>query len=80
MATQLEISTLGTSLLDAVEKARRGEDVTLSDHGKPVARIVSVEPDRSQRDKVFGLLKGSIWIADDFDSPLPEDELREWEK
>ena len=27
----------------------------------------------------FGSLKGKVWIADDFDDPLPEEELELWE-
>jgi beta-lactamase regulating signal transducer with metallopeptidase domain len=28
---------------------------------------------------VFGLMKGEIWIADDFDDPLPPEVLAEFE-
>src|SRR5436305_232419 len=28
----------------------------------------------------FGAFKGKIWISDDFDAPMTEEELREWEK
>jgi hypothetical protein len=29
---------------------------------------------------VFGLLKGKIWVADDFDAPLPPEILAEFEE
>jgi len=28
---------------------------------------------------VFGLLKGKIWVADDFDAPLPDELLAQFE-
>jgi hypothetical protein len=39
---------------------------------RPVRRFDSGRPKRKIR---FGLLKGQIWIADDFDDPLSEEEL-----
>jgi hypothetical protein len=38
--------------------------------GKPVARLLPFEPRRQPRQP--DLLKGQIWIAEDFDDPLPE--------
>jgi len=78
MATQLELNEMGPALSAAVDKARRGEDVTISESGRPIARIVPIE--HQNRTPQLGALKGLIEIADDFDAPLPEEELREWEK
>jgi antitoxin (DNA-binding transcriptional repressor) of toxin-antitoxin stability system len=39
--------------------------------GKPVARLLPFEPCREPRKP--DLLKGKIWIAEDFDDPLPEE-------
>jgi antitoxin (DNA-binding transcriptional repressor) of toxin-antitoxin stability system len=38
-----------------------------------VARLVPVEPRRAPRQP--GSAKGQIWIADDFDAPLPDEIL-----
>ena len=38
--------------------------------GKPVARLLPYAPKREPRQP--GLMKGKIWIADDF-GPLPEE-------
>jgi antitoxin (DNA-binding transcriptional repressor) of toxin-antitoxin stability system len=78
MATQLELQDLGIPLTDAVEKMRRGEEITIADHGNPVAKIIPFQSPISKRGR--GLFKGQIWMAADFNSPLPEEELREWEK
>jgi antitoxin (DNA-binding transcriptional repressor) of toxin-antitoxin stability system len=78
MATQLELKDMGPAVTAAVDKARQGEDVTIAEGGHPIARIVPI----SSKNRVpqLGALKGLIEIADDFDAPLPEEELREWEK
>ena len=39
--------------------------------GKPIARLLPLGPRRQPRKP--GYLKGKIWIADDFDDPLPEE-------
>lgn len=65
-----EAKTNLSKLLDRVEQ---GEEVIIARAGKPVARLTQLESPR--RPKRFGGLKGKIWIADDFDAPLPEDFL-----
>jgi prevent-host-death family protein len=60
-------------LAQLVDKAAGGEDVVLSRHGKPVARITRLEP--AKRKIRFGLLKGKVTLASDFDAPLPDSVL-----
>jgi antitoxin (DNA-binding transcriptional repressor) of toxin-antitoxin stability system len=76
MATQLEMQKLGDSMTDAVAKVRRGEEVTITDNGHAVAKLVAVEPE----ERVFNAFKGRVVVADDFDAPLPPDILAEFEK
>ncbi|MGA2230473.1 MAG: type II toxin-antitoxin system prevent-host-death family antitoxin [Tepidisphaeraceae bacterium] len=76
MATQVEIQELGASMTDALDRVRRGEEVTIADHGRAVAKLVPVEPE----ERVFGAFKGRAVIAEDFDAPLPPDVLAEFEK
>jgi prevent-host-death family protein len=78
MATQLELSEMGAAIGAAIDKARQGEDVTIAERGLPVAKIVPI--DSVVRIPQLGTLKGLIEISGDFNEPLPEDELREWEK
>jgi prevent-host-death family protein len=66
-----------TRLSQLVDKAASGEDVIVSRNGKPLARITQLTPAR--RTVRFGLLKGKIHIADDFDAPLPDDVLAGFE-
>jgi prevent-host-death family protein len=64
-----------TQLSKFIEMAERGEDVIIARAGKPVARLTALKPEPERRKIRYGALKGKIWIADDFDDPLPEDFL-----
>lgn len=66
---QVTIHEAKTNLSRLVEEVARGDDIVIVKAGKPVARLVAVDDDTTPRPR--GLLKGSIWIADDFDAPLP---------
>jgi prevent-host-death family protein len=48
-----------------------GEEIVIAKAGRPVARLLPFEPRREPRKP--GLLKGQIWIAEDFEDPLPEE-------
>jgi prevent-host-death family protein len=66
-----------TRLSQLVDKAAGGEDVIVSRNGKPLVRITRLEG--AKRQIRFGVLKGKIRIAKDFDAPLPEDVLAAFE-
>ncbi len=63
-----------THLSRLVDEAVEGEDVVIAKAGKPMVRLVPVAA--KPRRTGFGEDKGKIWIADDFDAPLPDDLLR----
>lgn len=78
MATEaVNIYEAKTKLSQLVDKAAAGEDVVVSRNGKPLARITRLEPPR--RRVRFGVLKGKIRIARDFDAPLPDEVLAGFE-
>lgn len=64
-----------TNLSELVDRAAAGEEVIIAKAGKPVARLVPLRV----RERVPGRGKGAIRIADDFDAPLPEDVVRDFE-
>jgi prevent-host-death family protein len=74
---QVNIHEAKTHLSRLVEEAAHGEEIIIAKAGKPMARLVAVDDDTTPRPR--GLLKDKIWIADDFDAPLPEDVLRSFE-
>jgi len=63
------------ALLDRVEA---GERIVVIRGGRPVAELRPfANPQLAPRP--FGLAAGSFTVPDDFDSPLPDDILREFE-
>jgi prevent-host-death family protein len=67
-----------TRFSQLVDKAAAGEDVIVSRNGKPLVRITRLANGEKQRIK-FGVLKGKVKIAADFDAPLPHDVLAAFE-
>jgi len=65
-----------THLSELVERAARGEEITIAKSGKPKARLVPLAPADTKHLRVPGRGKGKGWIADDFDAPLPPEVLR----
>lgn len=66
-----------TQLSKLVDRAAGGKDVIISRRGKPVARLTALaNPVRKVR---FGMLKGRVRVARDFDAPLPHDGLEGFE-
>lgn len=66
-----------TRLSQLVDKAASGEDVVVSRNGKPLARITRL--DEQKRRIKFGVLKGKVRIAPNFDAPLPDEVLAAFE-
>ena len=71
--TTVNIFEAKTQLSKLIQMVEQGEEVVIARAGKPVAKLTRLEqPKRTIR---YGLLKGKIHIADDFDAPLPADFL-----
>jgi len=66
-----------THLSRLLEEVSAGGEIVIAKAGKPIARLVPMEPKRPKRQ--FGWLEGKGWIADDFDAPLPDDLLDAFE-
>ena len=78
MSTFVKIDPATNPLADIIAMLQPGEEVFLGyEEDKPLARLSPVAVPR-QETRPLGLLKGQIWIADDFDADLPEDMLAEW--
>jgi prevent-host-death family protein len=67
-----------TRLSQLVDKAASGEDVVVSRNGKPLVRITQLEATR--RRIKFGVLKGKVRVAPDFDAALPDEVLATFER
>jgi prevent-host-death family protein len=66
-----------THLSKLLQRVLTGEEIIISKSGQPVARLTPF--DRPAHDRQAGLFRGQIKISDDFDAPLPEDLLKEFE-
>ena len=77
MAATVNVFEAKTNISKLLERVEKGEEVIIARAGKPVARLTQLESPK--RPIVFGLMKGEIHIADDFDAPLPDDVLADFE-
>ena len=59
-----------TQLSRLLARVSYGEEIIIAKSGKPVARLVPIKTEASRRTP--GTDKGKAWIAEDFDSELPE--------
>jgi prevent-host-death family protein len=67
-----------TRLSALVEKVQSGAEIVIAKAGKPVAKLVPfTEPEVPRKP---GGWEGQIWIADDFDAPLPDDIQHQFEQ
>jgi len=70
---QFNVAEAKARFSELIDEAAKGKTIVIAKSGTPVAKIVPLEAE--QRKIKFGLMKGQIWIADDFDAPLPDDLL-----
>ncbi len=66
-----------TQLSRLIDLAMAGQEIVITRHGRPVARLIGAEALAAPRK--LGLLRGRIRIGEDFDAPLPEALLQSFE-
>lgn len=59
-----------------IEDALSGKETIIAKAGKPAAKLVPIKNNPPRR---FGVLKGKIHIANDFDEPLSNDIINSFE-
>ena len=65
-----------TQLSALVEEAAAGAEIVIAKAGRPMAKLVPIRAAMRRRP---GRAKGHIWMADDFDAPLPDELVRAFE-
>jgi prevent-host-death family protein len=75
MMRQVNIHEAKTNLSRLIEEVEHGEDIVIARHNRPVARLVVF----SSVERKPGSMKGKISISDDFNAPLPDDVLNDFE-
>jgi prevent-host-death family protein len=78
MAKTASVHEAKTHLSRLINRVLKGEEVIISRSGKPVAKLVQYENSPGKR--VPGTAKGLFEMTPDFDAPLPDDLLEEFEK
>ena len=74
---QVNIHEAKTHLSRLVDEAAAGVEIVIARGGKPVAKLGQLTP--KGRKLRFGVLKGKVRVAADFDAPLDEDLLAAFE-
>ncbi len=69
MSDSVDIEEAKTELSRLLERVQAGEEVTITKHGHPVARLTAIQPRPKRR--VPGMDKGVV-IHPNFDDPIPE--------
>lgn len=74
---EINVYAAKTQLSKLIDRAMDGEEVIITRHGRPVARLGPVG--RRGKPRPLGLLAGEIRMRKDFDEPLPEEILGAFE-
>jgi prevent-host-death family protein len=78
MATKtVTVQELDKQIHALLAEVQRGAEIVISSSGKPLARLLPFDNDKKKLR--FGVLKGKVKVAGDFDAPLPDDILAEFE-
>lgn len=65
-----------TTLSALLRRVATGEEITISSGGRPVAKLVPIQ---RGAERVFGRDRGVFEVPEDFDAPLPDDVLKDFE-
>ena len=73
----ITIQEAQSHLAEIIRQLGPGEEVVLTEHDRPVARLIATEAESRQKPRRLGTLKGTVlYMAPDFDAPL--DDFKEY--
>ncbi len=73
----INIHQAKTQFSKLINRACQGEEIIIAKAGVPVVRLVSIN--KKLLERVSGTAKGKILISDNFEAPLPEATIQEFE-
>ena len=76
--TQVNLEDIQQDLSTYLQRVEAGETLVIIRAGKPVAEVKPVAA-RIETLRPFGLCAGEFTVPDDFDDPLPDEVLRQFE-
>jgi prevent-host-death family protein len=68
---QVAIADAKAQFAELFRRAEAGEEITVTRHGRPVARIIAAPP--GPRIALIGAMKGQFRVPDDFDDMAAEE-------
>lgn len=68
-----------SNLSQLVKRAASGETIFIGAYGKPAVKLIPANDEPTPK-KRLGLLAGKLHIPEDFDAPLTDDIVTEFEK
>ena len=77
MSIKVNVHDAKTNFSRYLDRVKSGEEIIIAKAGKPVARLMPIR--EKVRHRFPGGAKGKIAVSADFDAPLPESVLREFE-
>jgi len=77
MTTPVNVHEAKTHFSKLLTRVQTGEEIIIAKAGRPIAKLIPIPLERKPRQP--GTAKGKLWIAPDFDAPLPEDVLKSFE-
>lgn len=75
---RITLDEMERNLQDYIQRVEAGETVVILRGGKPVAEVKPAAPEIIGL-RPFGLAAGEFVVPDDFDAPLPESVVTEFE-
>ncbi len=77
LVTKVNVDEIKRDLPTYLQRVQAGETFIIVKSGKPLAEIKPITPATGLRP--FGLCAGEFIVPDEFDAPLPENIIREFE-
>lgn len=75
--TKVSVYDARAGLSRLIDQALAGEEVIITRKGKPVIRLVPVEPEQ-KKPREMGMLRGLFEVPDSFFDPLPDEVLADF--
>jgi prevent-host-death family protein len=70
--TTVTIQEAQAALADLIRRLAPGDEVVITEDGRPVAKLVATPPQEPRKAPQFGTLRGTVLSMEHFDDPLEE--------
>jgi prevent-host-death family protein len=74
MTTTVTADEAEAQIRDLLARVERGEEVVIERNGRPIARLAP-SPGSVPGRRKLGWARGLVWVSDDFDAPMTDEEI-----